>query len=137
MAETLAKDYKAMTGKDIQVAQADAANAGDILFSFTQGKGLLKEGYLMDISDKVTVEAEDATGAYWATRTILQSIKASGNIPQGITRDYPLYEVRGFILDVGRKTFTLDYLKQVVQEMAWYKMNDFHVHLNDNLKLRL
>ena len=133
VAETLAKDYKAMTGKDIRVAQADAANAGDILFSFTQGKGLLKEGYLMDISDKVTVEAEDATGAYWATRTILQSIKASGNIPQGITRDYPLYEVRGFILDVGRKTFTLDYLKQVVQEMAWYKMNDFHVHLNDNL----
>ncbi|MBR5577878.1 MAG: family 20 glycosylhydrolase, partial [Lachnospiraceae bacterium] len=37
-----------------------------------------------------------------------------------------------FILDVGRKTFTMDYLKQVVQEMAWYKMNDFHVHLNDN-----
>ena len=39
----------------------------------------------------------------------------------------------GFILDVGRKTFTLDYLKQVVNQMSWYKMNDFQVHLNDNL----
>lgn len=45
------------------------------------------------------------------------------------TRDYPLYEVRGFIMDVARKTFTLDYLKQLVKEMSWYKMNDFQVHL--------
>ena len=51
---------------------------------------------------------------------------------QGITRDYPLYRVRGLMLDVGRKTQTMDYLQQVVKEMAWYKMNDLHVHLNDN-----
>lgn len=57
----------------------------------------------------------------------------TNNIPKGQTRDYPLYEVRGFILDVGRKTFTMDYLQQVVKEMSWYKMNDFQVHLNDNL----
>ena len=49
------------------------------------------------------------------------------------TRDYPLYKVRSFILDVGRKTFTMDYLKQIVKQMSWYKMNDFQVHLNDNL----
>lgn len=36
-------------------------------------------------------------------------------------------------MDVARKTFTLDYLKQLVKEMSWYKMNDFQVHLNDNL----
>ncbi len=54
-------------------------------------------------------------------------------IAKGETRDYPLYEVRGFIMDVARKTFTLDYLKQLVKEMSWYKMNDFQVHLNDNL----
>ena len=87
----------------------------------------------MEIKDVVTVEAEEATGAMWATRTILQALK-SGNetMPQGITRDYPLYEVRGVILDVGRKTFTMDYLQQVVKQMSWYKLNDFHVHLNDN-----
>ena len=38
----------------------------------------------MDISDKVTVEAETATGAFWATRTILQSIKQTGDIPCGL-----------------------------------------------------
>src|SRR5699024_6635630 len=97
--------------------------------------GLMEEGYLMEISDSITVTSETETGAYWATRTILQALKQSGytTIPQGTTRDYPLYEVRGFILDVARKTFTLDYLEQVVKEMSWYKMNDFQVHVNDNL----
>ena len=131
-AQALAKDYESLMGKRPEVIQADTADEGDIFFSKTTGKGLFKEGYLMDIGTKVVVEAEEATGAYWATRTILQSIKADGYIPQGIARDYPLYEVRGFILDVGRKTFTIDYLRQVVQELAWYKMNDFQIHLNDN-----
>ena len=87
----------------------------------------------MDIDDSINIKAETTTGAYWATRTILQSMKQSGNVPCGTTRDYPLYKVRSFILDVGRKTFTMDYLKQIVKQMSWYKMNDFQVHLNDNL----
>ena len=81
---------------------------------------------------KTAVEAETTTGAFWATRTILQSLKANGNIPQGVARDYPLYKVRGFILDVGRKTFTMDWLEDTVKQMSWYKMNDFQIHLNDN-----
>ena len=131
-AEALARDYEVLTGNALEVVQATEAEDGDIFFKQTSGKGLLKEGYLMEISSAIVVEAEEYTGAYWATRTILQSIKADGYVPQGIARDYPLYEVRSFILDVGRKTFTMDYLEQVVQEMAWYKMNDFQVHLNDN-----
>ncbi|WP_277562347.1 discoidin domain-containing protein [Breznakia sp. PFB2-8] len=134
VAEAFAKDYKEITGNDIEVVNG-SASAQDFYFALTSdtSKGLQEEGYIIDISDSVKVEAETTTGAYWATRTILQSIKANDSIPKGITRDYPLYEVRGFILDVGRKTFTLDYLEQVVKEMSWYKMNDFQVHLNDNL----
>ncbi|MBR5577514.1 MAG: discoidin domain-containing protein [Lachnospiraceae bacterium] len=131
-AEALARDYQVLTGESLRVVKAEEAEAGDIFFRLTKGKGLFKEGYLMNITDRVVVEAEESTGAYWATRTILQSIKKEGSIPQGIARDYPLYEVRGLILDVGRKTFSMDYLKQTVQELAWYKMNDFQIHLNDN-----
>lgn len=57
----------------------------------------------------------------------------SGSFPLGTARDYPLYKVRGIILDVGRKTFTLDWLKQMTKQMSFYKMNDFQIHLNDNL----
>lgn len=135
----MAADYLDLTGKKLEVVQGTKGDvkAGDFFFTKTNDKtlGLMDEGYLMDISDSITVTSETETGAYWATRTILQALKQSGytTIPQGTTRDYPLYEVRGFILDVARKTFTLDYLEQVVKEMSWYKMNDFQVHVNDNL----
>lgn len=138
-ADEMAADFLDLTGREISVVSGDASSvqAGDFFFTMTDDTtlGLMDEGYLMDISDSITVTSETETGAYWATRTILQALKQSDytTIPQGITRDYPLYKVRGFILDVGRKTFTLDYLEQVVKEMSWYKMNDFQVHLNDNL----
>lgn len=135
MAKTFAKDYEEITGKKLSVATGNNANAGEFYFTLTEdtSKGLKEEGYSIDIDDVVSVEAETPTGAFWATRTLLQSIKSTNTIPKGITRDYPLYKVRGFILDVGRKTFTLDYLQQIVKQMSWYKMNDFQVHLNDNL----
>ena len=138
MAEVFAADYEEITGKAIATVKGDkaVAKAGDYFFALTTDTslGLQDEGYLMEINDIIDVQAETETGAYWATRTILQSFKANDNtINKGITRDYPLYEIRGFILDVGRKTFTMDYLEQVVKMMSWYKMNDFQVHLNDNL----
>ncbi len=134
-AEAFANDYTDMTGKTIEAVKGTAA-AGDFFLTLTTdtSKGLQDEGYLMTVGDTVEIEAETTTGAFWGTRTVLQALKAGDNtsIPKGIARDYPLYKIRGYILDVGRKTFTLDYLKQIVKEMSWYKLNDFQVHLNDN-----
>ncbi len=135
VAEAFANDYTDMTGKAIEAVKGTAA-AGDFFLTLTTdtSKGLQDEGYLMTVGDTVEIEAETTTGAFWGTRTVLQALKAGDNtsIPKGIARDYPLYKIRGYILDVGRKTFTLDYLKQIVKEMSWYKLNDFQVHLNDN-----
>lgn len=138
-AEIFAKDYLDMTGKKLTVISGtkEDAKKGDIFFALTKdtSKGLMEEGNLITIDDAVTVEAYTQTGAFWGTRTILQALKQGDNtsIAKGITRDYPLYPVRGFILDVGRKTFTMDYLEQLTKEMSWYKMNDLQIHLNDNL----
>ena len=138
-AEEMAADYKDLTGKDITVMQgtSDDVQAGDFYFALTDdtSMGLMEEGYLMDVEDAITVTAETQTGAYWATRTILQGLKLNNfeTFPKGITRDYPLYEIRGYIMDVARRPFTMDFMEQIVKEMSWYKMNDFQVHINDNL----
>lgn len=136
-AQAFADDYEILFAQKLAVVKGTSNDVFDKDFYLTltkdTSKGLQDEGYIMNVDSKVSVEAETTTGAYWATRTILQSLKQTKDIPYGIARDYPLYEVRGFILDVGRKAFTLDYLKQVVQQMSWYKMNDFQIHLNDNL----
>ena len=135
MAEAFKADYTDLTGRNIEVVEAAEANAGDFFFALTKDTnlGLKEEGYLMEVTDKVSVTAEDARGAFWSTRTILQALKSTNNIACGTARDYPLYSVRGFILDAGRKTFTMDWLRECVKQMSWYKMNDFQVHLNDNL----
>ena len=134
-ANELAADYKDLFGSELSVVKGSTANAGDIFLSKTTDTslGLQDEGYLMEITDSVSVKAETKTGAYWSTRTILQALKTgNGSIPQGITRDYPLYKVRGLILDVGRKTFSLEWLQQMSKQLSWFKLNDFQVHLSDN-----
>lgn len=137
MAEDFANDYQALTGVRLQVATGTSAQEGDVFFTLgaDKAKGLKDEGYLLDVTaDRMTVTAEAVAGANWGGKTILQGMKSgSGSFPLGTARDYPLYKVRGIILDVGRKTFTLDWLKQMTKQMSFYKMNDFQIHLNDNL----
>ena len=137
MAEDFANDYQALTGVRLQIATGTSAQVGDIFFTLgaDKAKGLKDEGYLLDVTaDRMAVTAEAVAGANWGGKTILQGMKSgSGSFPLGTARDYPLYKVRGIILDVGRKTFTLDWLKQMTKQMSFYKMNDFQIHLNDNL----
>lgn len=136
-AEQLQADYKKMTGMNLQVQQGTSSSvrAGDFYLALsTDKKGLDKEGYTIDVDDAVFAEAEEAVGAYWATRTILQILKqTNGTIPKGLIRDYPKYEVRGFMLDVGRKPITLDALNEFAENMSWYKLNNLQVHISDNL----
>lgn len=134
LAKTFKADYQAQTGKEIEVVYANTPGAHDFYFTLgSSDTGLKEEGCLMTVGDSVKVEAVDKTGAFWATQSILQILKQNSNtIPNGQTRDYPKYEVRGFMLDVGRMPYSLDILKDIAKNMAYYKMNDFQVHLNDN-----
>lgn len=99
----------------------------------TADKQLGEEGYLMTIDDMIRIEAPAARGAFWATRSLLQMLQQQGmSLAKGTTRDYPKYSRRGFTFDVARKFITLRFLQDYVKIMSYYKMNDFHIHLNDN-----
>lgn len=132
-AQALADDYNAEMGTNLTVV--DNEGSANILFKTDSSSGLGEEGYIMEIGDNtLTVKAQENTGAYWATRSIIQIGELNnGSIPKGITKDYPKYEVRSFSLDVARKPASMDMLEDVVKAMSYYKMNDFQVHLNDNL----
>lgn len=142
-AEKMATDLAEIVGCEkpqIVVGTKAEAVKGDFYFELDKKDpmGLLDEGYYINISDAVYVTAKTDTGAYWATRSILQVFKqcvADGttvSIAKGETRDYPKYEVRGFMLDVGRLPIELDTIYDVAETMSWYKMNDLELHLNDN-----
>jgi len=112
-----------------------ATSKNDILLTYSSTPLKNKEAYTLDVDPTtgVTIEGDSRNGVFWATRTLLQLIENHGNdIPSGLITDYPDYPNRGFMLDVGRKFFTIDYLRDYVKILSYYKMNEFHVHLNDN-----
>ncbi|WP_220101275.1 family 20 glycosylhydrolase [Chitinophaga oryzae] len=129
-------DLQQLTGSRQISIRTGQPRKGDIYFSLhSPDRSLEKEGYQLEIAGDIRIQATHAQGAFWATRTLLQILEQDRqhrHIPQGITRDYPKYAVRGFVLDVGRKFFSMEFLRHYVKFMAYYKMNDFHVHLNDN-----
>lgn len=90
------------------------------------------EGYRIDIDkDEVIISAGTETGRLWAQRT-LEQLKKDGPLPNGVIVDKPKYQVRGIVLDVGRRYIPMSYLYKLVDEMSAYKMNVLHIHLNDN-----
>ena len=109
---------------------AEAVNETDGLHKSVIGIG--EEGYVCEVSDRCVISGTDKQGIYWGTITLLQILKQDGSIPQGIMRDYPKYEVRGFGIDVARKPVSMELLYDIVETMSWYKMNDLGIHLNDN-----
>lgn len=134
MAEEFKADYQDVTGRTIEIVSGTEPGAHDFYFTLgSSDEGLGEEGYLMTVGEGVSVEAADPVGAYWSTRTILQILSQTGDsIVQGTARDYPKYEVRGLMLDVGRKAISKEFLETLIKEMAWYKMSDFQIHLSDN-----
>lgn len=101
---------------------------------FARYKGTDDERYGMGIaSGGVTISSPGSTGLYWGSRTLLQMLVQNPTaLPNGMAWDAPRYKLRGFMLDVARLPVPLDYIKDVIRLMAWYKMNDLQLHLNDN-----
>ncbi|MFG2631749.1 family 20 glycosylhydrolase [Streptomyces sp. NPDC048473] len=97
---------------------------------------LRPEAYRITIGrGKVDIVAAGQKGAYYGTRTLLQSLLGSPDrvsLPVGTAVDFPDYAVRGFMLDVGRRFFTPEYIKSYLHLMGWLKMNTLQLHLNDN-----
>ena len=133
IATLFAEDYKKMTGVELQVVEGNA-KAGDIQIAIKRNRKIGDEGYKINIGSKVTIEANTARGAIWATRTLLQIAEQNNGttLPKGNIVDYPDYEMRSFMLDCGRKFIPISFLHEYVDFMAYYKMNTFHIHLNDN-----
>lgn len=133
IAHLFADDYQQMFNKKLEVIQGKSAT-GDFVFTLKTDKALGKEGYSIKVTDRVAITAPEATGAYWSTRTLLQIAEQSENqqLPHGTIRDYPDYAIRGFMIDCARKFIPLTYLQDFVKTMAYYKMNTFQIHLNDN-----
>lgn len=128
----LIREINTILPSEYEVAQASTPKEASIIFD--QAKGSDNESYKLSIDSKgVRISASGKTGLYWGSRTLLQMLaQQKGALVCGFAWDAPRYALRGFMLDVGRLPIPMDYIKDVVRLMAWYKMNDLQLHLNDN-----
>ena len=129
----LKDDLRELLGWEYDISIGKAKKS-DIYLSLSKpDEQLGKEGYTLSIMNKVSIEAPTTQGVFWGTRTLLQMIhRQKAKLTKGTIRDWPEFSNRGFMLDVGRKFFSLDYLKQQIKVLSFYKMNEFQIHLNDN-----
>ena len=127
-------DYKAFTGIELTAVQGEAeANAFN--FSLTESVAELgDEGYTMEIlADRINVASVSTTGNMYGMQTILQMAKLDAEgFAIGQMRDYPRFQVRGLLLDMARKPVAMTMVGEIGRTMRYYKMNDLHLHLNDN-----
>ena len=135
-AQVFQGDLVDVTGYRLPVVIADSPDTGDFFLTLKNlDSSLGNEGYIFDVGEAAVISAHTSTGVFYGTRTALQILRedsARSYIPRGRARDYPQYAERGFMLDVGRKFFPISFLEDYVRFMAWYKMDDFQLHLNDN-----
>ena len=140
IANVLRADLDEIAKIHARIATGDHSKQGSIFLSLDCNDSTLKtEGYFYEANESVTIRGKSATGVFYGTRSILQMLQLDprhNSIPKGLARDYPLYATRGFLLDVGRKFFDIDFLRKYAKFMSWYKMNDFQLHLNDNAPMR-
>lgn len=133
-AKTIKEYFKDMLGKEVSIDSGEA-HAGDIKLevgSSIQEVG--KEGYYLNVNDFITITSPTMTGSLYGGISIIQILYQNQSnllIPKGIARDYPKYEVRAGMIDIGRVFIPLEYLEEMTVYMAWFKLNEVQVHLND------
>lgn len=130
-ARLLVEQYNLLTGKQLILTKGKQKN-GDIILEVIDDKTLGDEGYKLNISNTICISASSNTGLFWGTQTLLQMINQDGLLQRGTARDIPQYKLRGLMIDVARKFVPIDYLRNLVKIMSYYKMNTLQIHLNDN-----
>jgi hexosaminidase len=98
---------------------------------------------LQVFADRVVITARDNEGLFYGAVSLLQLVRTNekGHPSPAIAcwqlRDEPLYEWRGLMLDESRHFFGKEKVKQLLDWMAFYKLNRFHWHLTDQPGWRL
>ncbi len=101
------------------------------------------EEYSLIITQKeITLEALTDAGLFYGLQSLVQlAVDGTGrsglHLPRGTIQDKPRFGWRGLMLDESRHFFGKEKVKQLLDWMAYYKLNRFHWHLTDTPGWRL
>ncbi|MBN8686718.1 MAG: family 20 glycosylhydrolase [Chitinophagales bacterium] len=137
-------------GNLIRIKKGKSDMPGSINFVLTNEPDIPAEGYQLIVSRKnITLKAGQAAGLFYGTQTLLQLLPAavefperqkpikSWTLPEVTIADQPRFGWRGLMLDVSRHFFTVQQVKDYIDQMVKYKFNLLHLHLTDDQGWRL
>ena len=149
VAEHLAQALARATGGVFNVKHGEGRiSAGGAIYLRQDAKrsDLGEEGYALSVKpDGVVVRAFRPAGAFYACQTLIQLLPAPGRggfpslrtLPLAEIEDRPRFPWRGFMLDSSRHFQDRDFVKRLIDALAFYKLNRLHWHLCDSQGWRI
>ncbi|MFI7010156.1 glycoside hydrolase family 20 protein [Streptomyces sp. NPDC050145] len=114
------------------------AGAGDVELALGGAKGANPESYRMTVEGgTVRIVGPSDGGVFLGTRTLKQEVHGGGTAPEGVVADEPAKPQRGFMIDIARKHFTADWLKDRIREIGDLKYNQLGLHFSDDQAFRI
>jgi hexosaminidase len=110
------------------------------------------EAYVLDVTDDhIAICGSDRAGVFYGIQTVRQLVPVAAYLaavdparrptelalPVVHVADLPGFAYRGMHLDVARHFQTKETVKKLLDVMASYKLNKFHIHLTDDEGWRL
>ncbi len=107
------------------------------------------EGYLLSVEPAgIQIEAQKPAGLFYGIDTLYQLLPVSvmSSTAQHKTHwqvrcvriaDWPRFSWRGLMLDSARHLQSVQFIRQTIRRMAYYKLNTLHWHLSDGQGWRL
>ena len=140
IAGNLAENLRKVSGFDIPVLDRPAEGA-IVLTLDGADPWLGDEGYELVVDpESVTVRAPEPAGLFYGTQTLIQALtlgEPKCTVACCRITDKPRFQWRGFMLDSARHFQQVKTVERVLDLLARYKMNRFHMHLNDDEAWRI
>ncbi|MEU7020173.1 glycoside hydrolase family 20 protein [Streptomyces sp. NPDC046203] len=113
-----------------------AARPGDVSLALGGSGGA--ESYTLAVSGGgVRITGPGEAGVFYGTRTLKQSVRSTGAIPEGTVTDAPAKPQRGLMVDIARKYFSAGWIEARLREMADLKLNQLGLHFSDDQGFRI
>lgn len=134
-ARQLQEEIRRFAGLSLEILCGEARQ-GDVVMAILGGS---PEGYRLEIApEHIALAGNDAAGLLYAVQTLRQIIRQSGAmLPTMQITDRPVFPHRGFYHDATRgRTPTLAWLKQLVEEACFYKLNQLQLYVEHTYLFR-
>lgn len=97
-----------------------------------------QEAYKLRVNNNlIQLTANTAHGIHNGLQTLRQLMRDGAFVNNCEITDWPVFNWRGYMIDVGRNYMPVDLLKQQIDVMSGYKMNVFHFHATEDIAWRI